>query len=99
MLPRVAPHLRRQPFVPRGKTSTALILGTSRSTFNRGLSRLALTEHVVVTNLGEHSDRRGHKASVAFYGDVLGATVLREGEPTFLRLGNLWLTINGGRSN
>jgi hypothetical protein len=22
--------------------------------------------------------------------------VLREGEPTFLRLGNLWLTINGG---
>ena len=25
-----------------------------------------------------------------------GATVLREGEPTFLRLGNIWLTINGG---
>jgi lactoylglutathione lyase len=34
--------------------------------------------------------------SVAFYRDVLGATVLREGEPTFLRLGNIWLTINGG---
>jgi lactoylglutathione lyase len=34
--------------------------------------------------------------SVAFYRDVLGATVLREGEPTFLRLGNVWLTINGG---
>jgi lactoylglutathione lyase len=33
--------------------------------------------------------------SVAFYRDVLGATVLREGEPTFLRLGNIWLTING----
>jgi catechol 2,3-dioxygenase-like lactoylglutathione lyase family enzyme len=34
--------------------------------------------------------------SVAFYRDVLGATVLREGVPTFLRLGNIWLTINGG---
>ena len=34
--------------------------------------------------------------SVAFYRDVLGATVQREGEPTFLRLGNIWLTINGG---
>ena len=34
--------------------------------------------------------------SVAFYHDVLGATVLREGQPTFLRLGNIWLTINGG---
>jgi lactoylglutathione lyase len=36
------------------------------------------------------------KRSVAFYRDVLGATVLRQGEPTFLRLGNIWLTINGG---
>jgi lactoylglutathione lyase len=36
------------------------------------------------------------KRSVAFYRDVLGATVLREGEPTFLRLGNIWLTINSG---
>jgi catechol 2,3-dioxygenase-like lactoylglutathione lyase family enzyme len=34
--------------------------------------------------------------SVRFYRDVLGAVVLREGEPTFLRLGNLWLTINVG---
>jgi lactoylglutathione lyase len=34
--------------------------------------------------------------SVAFYRDVLGATVLRQGEPTLLRLGNIWLTINGG---
>jgi lactoylglutathione lyase len=34
--------------------------------------------------------------SVAFYRDVLGATVLKEGEPTFLRLANVWLTINGG---
>jgi lactoylglutathione lyase len=39
---------------------------------------------------------RDIKLSVAFYRDVLGATVLREGEPTFLRLGNIWLTINGG---
>jgi catechol 2,3-dioxygenase-like lactoylglutathione lyase family enzyme len=34
--------------------------------------------------------------SVAFYRDVLGATVLRKGAPTFLRLGNIWLTINVG---
>ena len=34
--------------------------------------------------------------SVAFYRDVLGAKVLREGQPTLLRLGNIWLTINGG---
>src|SRR5215469_18339111 len=34
--------------------------------------------------------------SVAFYRDVLGAKVLREGEPTLLRLGNIWLTINIG---
>jgi catechol 2,3-dioxygenase-like lactoylglutathione lyase family enzyme len=34
--------------------------------------------------------------SLRFYRDVLGAAVLREGEPTFLRLGNLWLTINVG---
>jgi len=39
---------------------------------------------------------RDIQRSVAFYRDVLGATVQREGEPTFLRLGNLWLTINGG---
>jgi len=29
------------------------------------------------------------KRSVAFYRDVLGAMVLREGEPTFLRLANI----------
>jgi lactoylglutathione lyase len=34
--------------------------------------------------------------SVSFYRDVLGATVLREGEPTFLRLKNIWITINLG---
>jgi lactoylglutathione lyase len=39
---------------------------------------------------------RDIKRSVAFYRDVLGAKMLREGEPTFLRLGNIWLTINGG---
>jgi lactoylglutathione lyase len=36
------------------------------------------------------------KRSVAFYRDVLDATVIREGAPTFLRLGNIWLTINSG---
>jgi len=34
--------------------------------------------------------------SVAFYRDVLGATVLREGEPTLLRLKNIWITVNKG---
>ena len=36
------------------------------------------------------------KRSVAFYREVIGASVLREGEPTFLRLANIWITINGG---
>lgn len=35
--------------------------------------------------------------SMSFYRDVLGATVLREGEPTFLRLANTWIIINKGR--
>ncbi len=39
---------------------------------------------------------RDIQRSIAFYRDVLGATVLREGEPTFLRLGNIWLIINVG---
>src|SRR6201997_3273152 len=39
---------------------------------------------------------RDIQRSVAFYRNVLGATRLREAEPTFLRLGNIWLTINGG---
>jgi catechol 2,3-dioxygenase-like lactoylglutathione lyase family enzyme len=47
----------------------------------------------VVTNTLIVQDIR---RSVTFYRDVLGATVLREGEPTLLRLGNMWLTINGG---
>ncbi len=34
--------------------------------------------------------------SVAFYRDVLGATALRVGAPTILRLANTWLIINGG---
>src|SRR5215467_10849999 len=34
--------------------------------------------------------------STAFYRDVLGAEVLRTGQPTFLRLGNIWLIINVG---
>jgi lactoylglutathione lyase len=36
------------------------------------------------------------RRSVAFYRDVLGATVLREGAPTLLRFGNIWLIVNGG---
>ena len=34
--------------------------------------------------------------SVAFYRDVLGATVIRAGAPTLLRFGNIWIIINGG---
>jgi catechol 2,3-dioxygenase-like lactoylglutathione lyase family enzyme len=34
--------------------------------------------------------------SVAFYRDVLGATVVREGKPVFLKLANMWITINEG---
>jgi lactoylglutathione lyase len=34
--------------------------------------------------------------SAAFYRDMFGATVLREGEPTFLRFGNIWLILNVG---
>jgi lactoylglutathione lyase len=35
--------------------------------------------------------------SVAFYRDVLGATVVRTaGAPTLLRFGNIWIIINGG---
>jgi lactoylglutathione lyase len=34
--------------------------------------------------------------SVTFYCDVLGATVLREGEPTLLRLKNTWIIIHKG---
>jgi catechol 2,3-dioxygenase-like lactoylglutathione lyase family enzyme len=49
--------------------------------------RLIVTNTLIVGDI---------QRSVAFYRDVLGATVLRAGEPTFLRLGNIWLTINGG---
>jgi lactoylglutathione lyase len=66
------------------------------------------TEEVIVMSQSDRSDGglkfvvtntiivRDVQRSVAFYRDVLGATVLREGEPTFLSLGNIWLTINGG---
>jgi lactoylglutathione lyase len=49
--------------------------------------KFVVTNTLIVTNI---------RRSVTFYRDVLGATVLREGEPTFLRLGNVWLTINNG---
>lgn len=34
--------------------------------------------------------------SAAFYSDVFGATLLAEGEPAIVRLGNIWLSINVG---
>lgn len=46
-----------------------------------------VTETLIVANIAR---------SVAFYRDVLGATVLREGEPTLLPLKNSWITINVG---
>jgi lactoylglutathione lyase len=54
--------------------------------------QIAELEFVVTNTLIAEDIQR----SVAFYRDVLGATVLRNGEPTFLRLANIWLTINGG---
>jgi catechol 2,3-dioxygenase-like lactoylglutathione lyase family enzyme len=39
---------------------------------------------------------RDIQRSATFYRDVLGAELLREGEPALLRLGNIWLTINVG---
>jgi catechol 2,3-dioxygenase-like lactoylglutathione lyase family enzyme len=49
--------------------------------------KFAVTNTIIVQDI---------RRSVAFYRDVLGATMLREGEPTFLKLGNIWLTINVG---
>jgi lactoylglutathione lyase len=49
--------------------------------------RLVVTNTLIVEDITR---------SVAFYRDVLGATVLREGEPTFMRLANVWLTVNLG---
>jgi catechol 2,3-dioxygenase-like lactoylglutathione lyase family enzyme len=49
--------------------------------------KLVVTNTLIVADI---------QRSVAFYRDVLGAKVLREGQPTLLRLGNIWLTINGG---
>lgn len=49
--------------------------------------KFVVTNTLIVANI---------QRSVAFYRDVLDATVLREGEASFLRLGNIWLTINGG---
>ncbi|HXN74408.1 MAG TPA: VOC family protein [Candidatus Acidoferrales bacterium] len=49
--------------------------------------KFVVTNTLIVANI---------QRSVAFYRDVLGGTVVRAGEPTFLRLGNIWLTINGG---
>jgi lactoylglutathione lyase len=49
--------------------------------------KLVVTNTLIVADI-QHS--------VAFYRDVLDATVLRDGQPTFLRLGNIWLTINRG---
>jgi len=45
------------------------------------------TETLIVADIGR---------SVTFYRDVLGATVLREGEPTLLQLKNTWIIINRG---
>jgi lactoylglutathione lyase len=45
------------------------------------------TETLIVTDIAR---------SMAFYRDVLGATLLREGEPTLLRLKNTWIIINKG---
>jgi catechol 2,3-dioxygenase-like lactoylglutathione lyase family enzyme len=49
--------------------------------------KFVVTNTLIVQDIGR---------SVAFYRDVLGATVLHVGEPTLLRLANVWITINRG---
>src|SRR5689334_3154079 len=46
-----------------------------------------VTHFLTVADVGRSAD---------FYQRVLGATVLRSGEPTFLRLANTWLILNVG---
>ena len=46
-----------------------------------------VTHFLTVADVGRSAD---------FYQGVLGATVLRSGEPTFLRLANSWLILNVG---
>ena len=59
---------------------------TSQSAQSPGL-KFVVTNTLIVRDI---------ERSVAFYRDVLGATVLHKGEPTLLTLGNVWLTINVG---
>jgi catechol 2,3-dioxygenase-like lactoylglutathione lyase family enzyme len=49
--------------------------------------RFVVTHTIIVKDI---------RRSVAFYRDVLGGTVPAEGAPALLRLGNIWLIINGG---
>ena len=60
---------------------------TIEQTNTRGAPEFIATETLIVEDIPR---------SVAFYRDVLGATVLEEGEPTLLRLANIWLIINRG---
>ena len=53
----------------------------------RGELKFIVTHTIIVKDI---------RRFAAFYRDVLGGTVLREGAPTMLRLGNIWLIINGG---
>ena len=50
-------------------------------------TELIVTVTLIVADIGR---------SVAFYRDVLDATVLQGGKPTLLRLANIWITINEG---
>ena len=58
----------------------------SRSNPNTEL-KFVVTNNLIVRDI---------QRSATFYRDVLGAELLREGEPALLRLGNIWLTINVG---
>ena len=48
---------------------------------------MALTQMLIVSDLAR---------SIPFYRDILGATVLREGEPSIPALGGGWLVLNVG---
>lgn len=49
--------------------------------------KFVATETLIVSDI---------ERSVAFYRDVLGGTVSRQGAPSYVRLGNIWLIINVG---
>ena len=75
-----------------GTTTTSPASRRSGLTLDDATPRFIATATLIVSDIAR---------SVAFYRDVLGATVVREavpqaGEPAYLRLANISMTINSG---